>query len=987
MMRKAGTGRRRWAALAGILAVPAGLVEARAQTFAVAPGVVDTTPKTLSGTQTGTVAADGVLRSTTSTATINWNNTSTGVVITNSGLIENTSTGRAIDSSGNGSTLTPRTLTFLNNVGAILRTSQADAFRINSAVTSGTITIDNAGLIQAGGTGYAGLGQALDFRAITAASGVTLSIVNRATGIIEALTDDAVRPGRNATIDNAGIIRSFGANTSGGANGTADGIDAGGNIGVVVTNRAGGLISGARHGITADTDITVTNLAGGTIIGRNGSGIGSDGAGTVTNWGRITGAYAGAGNIFNSDGTASVNGDGDGVDIDNAATIVNHGIIEGTGAGGFDSGGRANNSEGISIGGGSITNDGTISGASYGIVVNKDSNADRSGVAATSIVNEAGGLIVGQNGFAIRLENKTGTAIDNDTIVNRGTIIGNGSIPDPNGVVTLGSGAVDTNSTGTLNGVTYTGTGSARFIRGDGSAIQMGEGSDTLTNYGTIIGNTGRAVNLEGGNDTMNAMAGSRITGLVDGGAGSDILNYNKIGLTEAKRAALQAGQTVNIGGTLYTSFETVNGTAQSFGSFATSGATRGIAAILDNGSSTVGASTATVALIDQVASAADVNAALQQLSPSSYQGLARFTTASAQQTLGLVGQFMTDARLNGSTVDLGGASAAMAMFDEGLFSRRGAFDRPFGGNPDAGDPFAAFNGTPAIAALGYARSPAGAAAAPDPNRGLFVNSSLTFARQGARINAPETQSMTANVVLGTDWRLSEAWRAGVFGGFARTTGTLDGQGSRTGISTGTLGAFATHDAGSWFATGMALYGLSGYDNSRVALGTVNTSSFTGNHVGLRGSLGTDRRIGAVVLTPEIALQYVRVHVPGFAETGAAALAVAADNQDSLRSSLGLRIARDVIIASGTVTPELRLAWQHEFLDGVRNLTASLLDASFAGSFTTSTAAGSRDTGVFGAGISGRLGPLTTVSLNYDAFVGTEDATAHRVSGRLRHAF
>ena len=257
-------------------------------------------------------------------------------------------------------------------MGAILRTAQNDAFRINTAVTGGTILIDNAGLIQAGGTGLAGLGQALDFRAIAATSGVTLTIVNRATGVIEALTDDAVRPGQNATISNFGIIRSFGANTSGGANGTSDAIDAGARTGVVVTNQTGGLISGARHGITADTDITVINRAGATILGRNGSGVGSDGAGTVTNFGTITGAYAGVGNIFNSSGVASINGDGDGIDTDLAATITNYGTIQGTGAGGFDSGGRANNSEGIAIGGGTIDNFGTISGAGRGIIVNND---------------------------------------------------------------------------------------------------------------------------------------------------------------------------------------------------------------------------------------------------------------------------------------------------------------------------------------------------------------------------------------------------------------------------------------------------------------------------------------------------------------------------------------------------------------------------------------------------------------------------------------
>ena len=58
------------------------------------------------------------------------------------------------------------------------------------------------------------------------------------------------------------------------------------------------------------------------------------------------------------------------------------------------------------------------------------------------------------------------------------------------------SGTADP-ANGTLNGITYA-AGSARFIRGDGSAIQMGEGVDTLTNYGTIIGNNGRAINLEG---------------------------------------------------------------------------------------------------------------------------------------------------------------------------------------------------------------------------------------------------------------------------------------------------------------------------------------------------------------------------------------------------------------------------------------------------------------------------------------------------------
>jgi uncharacterized protein with beta-barrel porin domain len=963
---------------------------AEAQTFTVPAGTTDTTTKTLSGTQTGTVDASGTLRSTSGTATIGWNGASTGVVVTNSGVIENTSTGRVIDATG---ATAGRTFTFLNNIGAIVRSTQNDVFRFNLAMTSGTIVIDNAGLIQAGGTGYAALGQALDFRGMTGAASMT--IINRATGVIEAMTDDAVRPGANAVINNFGIIRSFGANTSGGANGTSDGIDTGGNLGVVVNNQAGGLISGARHGITADTDVTVNNAAGGTILGRNGSGVGSDGAGTVTNYGRITGTYAGVGNIFNSDGIAQINGDGDGVDIDNVGTIINYGIIEGTGAGGFDSGGRANASEGISIGGGTITNFGMISGTNTGIVVNKDTNLDRSGVAATTIINNLGGTIVGLNGYAIRLENKTGTAIDNDTIVNRGTIIGNGAIPDPNAIVLMNTGVADPNSVGTLNGVTYTGTGSARFIRGDGSAIQMGEGNDVLTNYGTIIGNNGRAVNMEGGNDTVNVMKGSRIVGLVDGGVGTDTLNYNKAGLTDAKRAALQAGQTVNIGGTLYTSFEVITGASSSFASFASAGSL-GVASLFDNLPANA-TSSAVVNLLDSVASSADVGAALAQLTPAAYQGLGRMTMNDAFQTTSLVGQHLTQNRLGGLGTDMSGVGNALAMFDGGLFDKNFSADRAlaavtaFPGSASSALADAGWGST-AADAMAYApvtkALPGLRPVALAAEEGLFITSGASFAREGARTDAPGFKSNTVNVLAGYDRRITDSLVAGVFGGYALTRGDIDNAGSHTKISTGTIGGYGTYQAPGWFATAMGLYGFSDYDTTRVAVGTTNTAAFSGDHYAIRGTVGTDLRVSGWVVTPEIGLQYTRVMTDGFAERGgAAALVVGSDSSESLRSSVGARFAYDYALNGGVLTPELRLAWLHEFSDGVRGINASFADTTLPGSFITATGSALRDRGVIGAGLSGKLAPLTVLSVNYDAIVGSNDAVAHQVMGRIRHSF
>ncbi|MDR6662364.1 uncharacterized protein YhjY with autotransporter beta-barrel domain [Tardiphaga robiniae] len=982
-------GVSRVAMLVGLaaLAVP---VAVEAASFDVPAGTTDTTAKTVAGTDTGTVAAGGTLRSTSGTVPITWNGASTGVVITNSGTIENSGSGRVIDATGGAPTFGPRTFTFLNNVGAIVRSAQNDVFRFNLALTSGNIVIDNAGLIQAGGTGFTGLGQAIDVRGMTGAASMT--IFNRATGVIEALTDDAIRTGQTTVVENYGIIRSFGTNTS---SGSADGIDAGGNTGAVINNRAGGLISGARHGITADTDITVNNY--GTITGRNGSGVGTDGTGKVTNYGRITGAYAGAGNIFTNAGVASIDGDGDGVDIDFKATITNYGIIEGTGAGGFDSGGRANNSEGISIGGGTIDNFGMISGASYGIVVNNDSNADnsRSGVDSTTITNNAGGTIIGQNGFAIRLENKSTMtpAINNDTIVNYGTIIGNGAIPDPNGIVLLQNGSVDP-ANGTLNGVTYA-AGSARFIRGDGSAIQMGEGADVLTNYGTIIGNNGRAVNMEGGNDTVNIMKGSRIVGLVDGGVGTDTLNYNKAGLTDAKRAALQAGQTVNIGGTLYTSFEVITGASSSFASFASAGSL-GVASLFDNLPANA-TSSAVVNLLDSVASSADVGAALAQLTPAAYQGLGRMTMNDAFQTTSLIGQHLTQNRLGGLGTDMSGVGNALAMFDSGMFDKNFSADRALAavtGFPGSASSALADAGWGGNAADAMAYAPVTKAlpglrpVAVATEQGLFITSGASFAREGARTDAPGFKSNTVNVLAGYDRRITDSLVAGVFGGYALTRGDIDNVGSHTKISTGTIGGYGTYQAPGWFATAMGLYGFSDYDTTRVAVGTTNTAAFSGDHYSIRGTVGTDLRVSGWVVTPEIGLQYTRVMTDGFAERGgAAALVVGADSSESLRSSVGARFAYDYALNGGVLTPELRLAWLHEFSDGVRGINASFADTTLPGSFITATGSALRDRGVIGAGLSGKLAPLTVLSVNYDAIVGSNDAVAHQVMGRIRHSF
>jgi len=509
----------------------------------------DTVARRVTGTTGLSVGAGTAL--TTSASAITWNTALTGAIIDNAGTIRATAVdARAINASG--VVTLEMTVTLTNRAGALIQSAN-DAFRINRDITTtGTVSVDNAGTILSTTSG-----QALDFDAIASTAAGQVRIVNQASGVIRALAADAIRPGQNALVDNAGLI------WAGGIVGDKnDGIDLQLRV-ATIHNREGGLISGQRHGITTDTDLTVFNDAGGVIIGRNGSGVGSDGNGRVVNHGRITGAYDGNGI-----------GDGDGVDIDGYGLIDNYGIIEGTGAAG-----PGNGAEGaLATGGGIINNHvgATITGIVRGVttgngtVVNNDGRITATGPADTveaadglggmgggALVNSATGVV---NGTKRGMFVDGGFAIDNagsieggeqgvlllgaavNTVVNSGRIAGGFSALQAQGgtntitsdgvlaggrygiLLEAGTNVIDlltgSHVSGVSGGIAAIGT-STNAIANAGivtGGIRLNDGADTLTNSGSITG----PVRLGAGDDTFTWVTGSAVDGVIDGQGGDD---------------------------------------------------------------------------------------------------------------------------------------------------------------------------------------------------------------------------------------------------------------------------------------------------------------------------------------------------------------------------------------------------------------------------------------------------------------------------------
>jgi len=425
----------------------------------------------------------------------------------------------------------------LDNLGSISAGAGFDAVTAGSSTGALTITNGSASNSSAsilGGnngiyrpTGASGLLTLNNYGSITGdlrdgienlAGAGPLVINNYGTGVIDGQGN--VTPGTGSgianvnstlTVSNASVIMGLdqgiytgGAFTlssnSGIIAGQANGIVAA--AGALITNSGtigtgtvlGGVFTATNSGGDAIslTNGSITNDAGGLIVGQNGAAVRFTGAGTASLTNAAGATIRGRGGVLASSATS--------------ATVTNSGIIETTANG---------NGNAVSITTGTITNN-------LGGIIRQQSTASVSTVYATgaaTVVNDGTISNVSNSGYGVRIN---GT----------GAVINSGGITAVNAaVVLLGTGSNTVNNSGTIFGsygvgasngpVTLTNTGS---IEGSIAAIDLGLGAfdDTLNlDGGTVTG----AVNVYDGDDTIN-LRGGTVSGAFDLGDGNDVFNW-----------------------------------------------------------------------------------------------------------------------------------------------------------------------------------------------------------------------------------------------------------------------------------------------------------------------------------------------------------------------------------------------------------------------------------------------------------------------------
>jgi outer membrane autotransporter protein len=246
--------------------------------------------------------------------------------------------------------------------------------------------------------------------------------------------------------------------------------------------------------------------------------------------------------------------------------------------------------------------------------------------------------------------------------------------------------------------------------------------------------------------------------------------------------------------------------------------------------------------------------------------------------------------------------------------------------------------------------------------------------------------------LVGADYRWSENFVTGLYGGYDYSYAEYNGGGSTKGNSF-SFGTYASYAKDGYYADAVIGGGYTGFQTQRsIEFSTIDRTASADPNSGQFTAginLGKDFEVGKFTLGPIVGAQYTYAGIGTFTESGAESLdlSLGQQNANSLRTTLGGRIAYTWNLNQKiSLIPEVRMFWQHEFLNNPRNISASL-DGGNGAAFDFETSDPYRDSVFAGAGITAQFGERWNASLFYNINFGSQTYQSNMVSAGLNFSF
>jgi outer membrane autotransporter protein len=279
-----------------------------------------------------------------------------------------------------------------------------------------------------------------------------------------------------------------------------------------------------------------------------------------------------------------------------------------------------------------------------------------------------------------------------------------------------------------------------------------------------------------------------------------------------------------------------------------------------------------------------------------------------------------------------------------------------------------------------------------DTNWSAWVMGNGLFGKVTNVSQVPNYNFNSGGFLVGADYSWSESFVTGLYTGYQYTYADYNSAGS-TQINSALFGGYATYDADGFYADAVVGGGYNGYRARRgIDFGSVDRTARSqpnGGQFNAALNLGYDWEINKFTFGPIAGVQYTYAGIAPFTEDGADSLnlRVAQQNANSLRTTFGGRVAYTWNITETiALIPEVRMFWQHEFLNNPRNIS-SALDGGSGPTFGYETSAPARDSVFAGAGVSAQFGQSWNAFFFYNADFGRQDYTGHMISGGVTWKF
>ena len=274
---------------------------------------------------------------------------------------------------------------------------------------------------------------------------------------------------------------------------------------------------------------------------------------------------------------------------------------------------------------------------------------------------------------------------------------------------------------------------------------------------------------------------------------------------------------------------------------------------------------------------------------------------------------------------------------------------------------------------------------------GLFIKGDAVMGNQKDTADYLGYNFTTAGITMGSDYRFTKNFVAGVMVGVSNSQGNIDNNGSKVKIDNYSLGAYGTYYQKEFFIDGQVSYGLSNYDNTRriifPGLDRTALSRPSGNQLNAYGGIGHDFRIKQWMITPVASLQYIKLGIDGYTERRAGAVNLDMDKQqiESLQGNIGAKLSYAWQTDKALVMPNVRASYGYEFSRDSQSVTGQLAQGS--SSFSIETASPNRNFISLGAGISVITKNALTLYVSYGAQIGDSNYVGQNINAGARVEF